>query len=75
MKRKLEFKKHSISKLNSYKIAGGTGGSSLDDETNQQPTHDCQTQQPQNGCRNTVDYPANCSADPTRCMVDPPTHP
>lgn len=75
MKRKLIFKKRLISNLNSFRIAGGTGGNSLDDETNQQPSHDCPTQSPQVGCRETVDYPENCSGDPVRCMVDPPTNP
>ncbi|WP_298510240.1 hypothetical protein [uncultured Kordia sp.] len=77
MKRKLVLKKHSVSNLRSFKIAGGTGeGNSLDDETNQVPTGTCvQTQQQQNGCRHTRDYPADCSAEPWKCMVDPPTHP
>ncbi|WP_298426688.1 hypothetical protein [uncultured Kordia sp.] len=76
MKRKLVLKKRLISNLNSFKIAGGTGGNSLDDETNQQPTTQCTPNptQNQNTCVYT-DCHDTCSIDPMRCMVDPPTHP
>ncbi|WP_430411796.1 hypothetical protein [Kordia sp.] len=74
MRKKLVLKKRLVSNLTVQKVVGGTGGNSLDDETNQQPSEQCpQTQQ--QGCRHTVNYPDDCSAEPWKCMVDPPTHP
>lgn len=65
MKKRLVLKKILISSLDSQRLLGGTGGNSLDDETNTDPTYvNCpDSEQP------------NCSADPRKCMVDPLTHP
>lgn len=76
MKRKLVLKKRSISNLNIFRLTGGTGGNSLDDETNQQPSQQCNNNPTQN--QNTCVYTEchdGCSVAPTRCMVEPPTHP
>jgi len=66
MKKELVLKKILISNLNAQKLLGGTGGgNSLDDETNTDDTYI--------GCLDSEQL--NCSADPRKCMVDPPTHP
>jgi hypothetical protein len=65
MKKKLVLKKILISNLNPQKLLGGTGNS-LDDETNSISIIE--------GC-NTINYPNDCSAEPWKCMLKPPTHP
>ncbi len=66
MKKKLVLKKTLISSMNTQKILGGTDrGNSLEDETNTDATYI--------NCLETEQL--NCSADPRKCMVDPPTHP